>query len=355
MEIAIVIPTLNQGGAERVVSILANNWSLKHNVTIILLAETDNFYEVNSNVTIKNLGYKITKNKFSKIFKEISLFFKLRKELKKKNNDFTLSFMNKYNIFTLIAALGLNKRIIISERDGPSEKLPFKTTFLRNLTYRFAYGVICQTQQSKIFIENKTKNKNVTNIPNPINTIEFSLKKNRENIILNVGRLVEKKGQKYLIECFSKIKNDNWKVVILGDGPLKNELLNLIKELNLEDKVFLMGAVKNVEEWLFKSSIFVFPSILEGFPNALAEAMCCGLPSISFNCDAGPSDIIKNNKNGFLVDVYDTVNLQNKIELLMNDSNLREEFSKESKKLIDALDSKKVSQLYLSFCSKGII
>lgn len=164
-----------------------------------------------------------------------------------------------------------------------------------------------------------------------------------------MGRLVKEKGQKYLIESFSKVEESNWKLVILGDGPMKKELILLAENLNIKERVLFPGAVKDVDSWLQKSSIFAFSSISEGFPNALVEAMSSNLACVSFNCDAGPNEIITNNKNGFLVDVYDIDTFTEKIK----NSILRKEFSIEAGKINDNLNIDTISRRYLDFC-KGI-
>jgi glycosyltransferase involved in cell wall biosynthesis len=261
--------------------------------------------------------------------------------------------MNKYNIFTIISTLGLKQNVIVSERDTPTEKLHFITDKLRKHTYKYANGVICQSKLSVDFIIKETKQNNTISIPNPLKEIIVNKDIVREKIILNVGRLVYKKGQDQLLESFSKLNNiDNWKLVLLGEGILRNTLENKIKELKLENKVILMGSVKNVDEWLNKSSIFVFPSLFEGFPNALAEAMASGLACVSYDCDTGPRDIIRNSENGFLVDLNNINLLTEKIQTLIDDKELREKFSKEAMKISSILNKEKIANDYLNFCLK---
>ena len=226
MKIFLVIPTLYAGGAERVMSILANNWSKKCDVEveILLLAKGNPFYQIDSRVKVTNLGFKTNEQPFFKIISLFKLFFRFRKYVKKNRPDFVLCFMTKNNIFTLLSLFNCNVKTFVSERDSPTEKIPWITSFLRNKVYRFAEGIICQSKMSKKFIENETESKNVISIPNPLVVVENNNPFNREKIILNVGRMVEKKGQKYLIEAFSKLNCPDWKLIFLGDGHLKDEL-----------------------------------------------------------------------------------------------------------------------------------
>ena len=125
-----------------------------------------------------------------------------------------------------------------------------------------------------------------------------------------------------------------------------------ITQLKIQDKVELLGSVKNVDSWLAKSSIFAFPSISEGFPNALAEAMISGIACVSFDCKTGPSDLIINEVNGFLIKVGDVHNFTLKIQKLIDNAELNEKISMEARKISDQLNSKTISQIYFEFCIK---
>lgn len=352
MKIFLVIPTLYAGGAERVMSILANNWSKKHDieVEILLLANSTPFYKIDSRVKITNLGFKTNEQSFFRMISLMKLFFRFRKYVKKNRPDFVLCFMTKNNIFTLLSLFNCNIKTFVSERDSPTEKIPWITSFLRDKVYRLAEGIICQSKMSKEFIETETENKNVISIPNPLVAVDNNNPNNREKIILNVGRLVEKKGQKYLIEAFSKLECPNWKLVILGDGHLKEKLKKQVDKLGLQESIIFKGTVSNVNDWYQKSAIFAFPSILEGYPNALAEAMCNGMACVSFDCKTGPSDIIKNETNGFLIEEKNIADLTQKLQLLIDDEALRVKYSKEAFKLNKIVDQNVIANDYYNFC-----
>ena len=352
MKIFLIIPDLAAGGAERVVSELANNWcQIKSlDIHIVLLSDGDIFYSIDKHVTIHRLNFKANQTKVNKILTLFSLSYQLRNLIKFENPKIVLSFMNKYNIFNLISLVGLNIKIIVSERDSPTEKIPKITEILRNFTYKYADGVITQTIDSKKFIIKETQNKNVIAISNPIKKITINPLIDREKIILNTGRLVNKKGHNYLLEAFAIINPKDWRLIILGDGPLRKDLENMAKKLGIQDKVQFMGTVINVDVWLNKASIFAFPSLWEGFPNALAEAMAAGLPVVSFDCPTGPSDLIKNGENGYLIDMKDTNNFAKKLKLLIENEDLRVQLSKEAIHVASELNSEKISNLYLNFC-----
>lgn len=354
MKIFLVIPTLKQGGAERVMSELANQFAQKDNlkVHLVLLAKSNDFYKVDDTVIIHRLGFE-NKSKLNKIFSELATFKNLRKLLKTHKPDAVLSFMEKYNSFTILAAAFLGLQVFVSDRSNPLKKVPQTTEILRKFTYKYATGIIAQTQFAKDVLAAKTKNKNIRVIPNPVKEIQNYPDIAKEKLILNVGRLVPEKGQKYLIEAFSKINEKaDWRVVILGDGPLRNQLEEQVKILGLDKQVQFLGAVNNVDEWLAKASIFVFPSISEGFPNALAEAMSAGLPCISFDCNAGPRDLIENNVNGLLTQVGGVDELSQGIKSLMDDGDKRKSFGQNAIKIKNKLLSSSISDEYLKFLLK---
>ncbi|WP_051300154.1 glycosyltransferase family 4 protein [Methylobacter luteus] len=353
-KVVLVIPTMRQGGAERVMSELANAWSTQqHEIHLVLLAKSENFYYINDNVIIHNLGFSHS-GLFIKVFNELKVFFKLRKILKEQKPDFVLSFMSKYNILTILAASYLNVKVFVSDRSNPKKKLPFLISFLRKITYRFADGIIAQTSLAKLVLEKNTGNRNVMVIPNPLKAISIYENIEKEKIILNVGRLVNEKGQKYLLEAFKKIKDTEWKIAILGDGPLYDQLKKQAERLGLNDQVIMPGAVNEIDNWLAKASVFAFPSISEGFPNALVEAMAAGLPCVSFDCDAGPRDIIIDGKNGYLVPVRDVELLANRLETLINNAEIRTQLSKEAANIVNGFAVEKISDDYLTFCTGTI-
>lgn len=156
------------------------------------------------------------------------------------------------------------------------------------------------------------------------------LNSKKEKIILNVGRLDHQKNQDLLIRAFANINNDDWSVNIIGEGSNRVMYEKLIKALNLEEKVNLLGNQPDMETYYNQSSIFVFTSRYEGFPNALMEAMSFGLPCISTDCPSGPSELISNDLNGFLIPVENQNLLEKKMRQLMDDSLLRTKFSEKS-------------------------
>jgi glycosyltransferase involved in cell wall biosynthesis len=145
----------------------------------------------------------------------------------------------------------------------------------------------------------------------------------REKVIFYAGRFAWEKNPAALINAFAKIKNkDNWKLIMAGSGPQLIEMKEKTKTLGIEEDVVFLGALTNIDEWLNKASIFVLPSVVEGFPNALGEAMSAGLPSICFDCIAYES-IITPTVDGEVIPFENIDLLSKKIEQLMKNDQLR--------------------------------
>lgn len=351
MKILFTIPTLNQGGAERVISELANYLSkMDIEIHLAILVKSKDFYKIEDQVVVHEIGNPIN-NKISKIISIIKTSIKLRALMKNNSYHSIISFLPQSNLLTLFCALGLKQKVFVSERNSPTTWGNHSKAFIlaRNILYKYAYGFIAQTNDAKKAFSSMYPNCYVETIPNPIKKIDFLEKVEKEKIILNVGRLERQKGQIDLINAFYKANLKDWKLVILGKGSLSEKLKMEAKRLNIENQILIPGAVSNIDEWYFKSEIFVFPSYFEGFPNALAEAMSSGLPSISYDCDTGPRDLIKNNKNGFLVPVGDIEKLTNKIKFLANNTTLKNEISNEAKKVSEIYSIEHISNLLLNF------
>lgn len=354
MKILMVIPSLGSGGAERVLSGLANDWVSKKNCTIeiAVLSNSEDFYNINDEIKIHRLNY--SSNGSSKIINLIKLTFKLRLLVSKINPDICLSFIRESNIITALAIRGLDTKLVISERDSPTVAVSKLYQILRKKLYPLANGLIVQTNDYKKFVLNEIGDINQKVIPNPVRSINC-LNKSKEKIIINVGRLIPVKGQVYLLEAFALCKNaKGWKLCILGDGILKETLMLKAKELGIEDRVIFVGATKNVDEWLCRASIFAFTSLSEGFPNALAEGMSASLACVSFNCVTGPSDLIQDGINGYLVGVRDVSTFANKLDILIKSDSLRERLGGNAKVSTKVLDFEIISQCYFDFLN-GIL
>ncbi|WP_371363042.1 GalNAc-alpha-(1-_4)-GalNAc-alpha-(1-_3)-diNAcBac-PP-undecaprenol alpha-1,4-N-acetyl-D-galactosaminyltransferase [Sporomusa rhizae] len=336
MHIALIISSLSCGGAERVMSLMANFWAERGtNITLITLDSGEDFYPTRPEVKRISLNViKISETIIGSLNNNFIRLKVIRRQLKELKPDVVISFMDRTNILVLIATAGLGIPVIISERTDPSQRnIGAVWHLLRKLTYRHANAIVVQTESVCEWVRNNIGIRCfVQTIPNPINSSFYMLpqcnqvRKLHENrYICAMGRLIESKGFKYLIMAFKKLscKFLDWNLTIMGEGEKREELQSLIAELALSDRVVLMGKVKRPASILFSSDIFVLSSIYEGFPNALLEAMACGLPSVSFDCPSGPNTIIRNGYDGILVPKADIDSLASALEKLINSEELR--------------------------------
>lgn len=348
-KIAFLIPSLSPGGAERVVVSLANKFANKFEVFLVVLNKTETVYIVEKDVNLIYLQEKYSpSNSLIEAIKSNVIYVKKIIKIAKNNQiDLLIGFTTSVNILTIISSRLLKKPNLISERNNPEVYVP--NTFwriLRNFWYPSANGLIVQTELIKGFYQKTIQESKIKIIPNPIDEIMLSARKDyseRENVILTVGRLDANKNQRLLIEAFANLKVDNWKLVIAGDGVLREEYKKLTATLGIADKVEFVGNVNNVSDYYNKAKIFVFTSNSEGFPNALLEAMSFGLPCISTDCPSGPSEIIKNSENGYLIEVNNRMQLEGQLTKLMNNPRLCKEFSD---KALLSTDKFKIQEIY---------
>lgn len=352
-KICLIIPSLRHGGSERVMSLLANEWVIKKGVMVYLILQTKQkiFYDLHKDVRLIEPAITYKKNWFSKSLYKLKIIFYIRKKCNQIKPDSILSFNERYNNIVLLSLLGTPYRKYVSDRNSPFNNLGLVHNFLRKILYKNAEGIIAQTNTAKEVLFKSTANKNIRVIPNPLRSFS-PIFLEKKNIILNVGRLVEQKNQLELIEIFSKCNYKNWVLKIYGSGHLKEEIKNKIIELNLQKHVELNEFTQNIDAVFGQAKIFALPSLYEGFPNALIEAMAHGLPSISYDCHTGPKDIIEDNTNGLLVPLSNKKVFVEKLNSLMGDEHQRMLLSTEAKKVNEIYSLNKISREYYNFVTK---
>lgn len=316
MRILFFIYSLQGGGAERVGSRLCNHWvESGHEVTVVTQSGIDtDGYSLLPNIRRASLGTAaLSSNKVAAVLSNVNRVFRLRAQIKRIQPDVVISFMPESNVLNVLASFGLKHGTVICERTyPPSEPVPLHWGFLRKRLYRFADQCAAQTKVAADWL-NTHCGCNAQVIPNasywPLPEEQPAVNPDKlttpaQKVLLTVARLHPEKGIDRLIEAFALIANQHkdWVLVIGGDGPHEQELRNLVKSLELTKQVIMLGRVGNVATWYQRASLVALTSHYEGFPNLLVEAMSCGTPCISVNCLAGPSDIVRHEHNGWLVD-----------------------------------------------------
>jgi GalNAc-alpha-(1->4)-GalNAc-alpha-(1->3)-diNAcBac-PP-undecaprenol alpha-1,4-N-acetyl-D-galactosaminyltransferase len=341
---------LQGGGIERAFTSLANHYQSKgYTVSVILLFKTEHFFKLHDEIYVVEPSIK--RSNFHRYLYAALLVPYVRKNLKQIKPDVILSFGEWFNSFVILATKGLRFPVFISDRMSPGLKLGFPLDSAKNLLYKRAAGIIAQTKYAASVIHQRTKASNIRVIPNPLNLFQYP-EKEKKNFIITVGRLAKEKGHEYLIRAFAIEEHQRWLLHIIGDGPIRQSLEALAEKLGVADRVIFHGHLKDFAALLAESKIFVLPSLKEGFPNALIEAMSVPLACISSDCIAGPSDIINHGVNGLLVKPGDVEQLRGAIVLLTKNENLREQLAKEAMRIRTDLDFTTIANQYLEFVLK---
>lgn len=350
---------MSGGGMERVMCQIINYIVDKKNdeVHLVLYGKKPNiFYSISPKVIIHYHNIKYT-DKHRKIF-TIKTIYWLRKEIKSINPDSILSFGEIWNNLVMIALYGLNYPIYLSDRCKPDRTFSKFHTILRKILYPKSTGIIAQTQKAKEIYFTQFKHKNITVIGNPIRNISSSSIK-KENIVVSIGRLIKTKNFDQLIDIFARIEIDDWKLIIIGGDALKQNnsviLQKKIEDLGMQDKIILAGTQKEVEPYLLKSRIFAFTSSSEGFPNVIGEAMSAGLPVVAYDCIAGPSEMISDNRNGFLIPLFDTETFYNRLKYLMENTNQASIMGDLAKQDIQRFSVDIIGELYYKTITSKVI
>lgn len=306
MKVAFLIYSIQGGGAERVISTLANTFC-KQNIetTVITYIKTEKEYNLSTEVSRKIIFQntrEITKyNRFIKRIKTIRNFCKSEKF------DIIITFLGSSIIDAMIATIGLHTKIVFSIRSNPNMTFPKSlSTIIKKYIYSYTSGAIFQTDEALLWAPKKLRKKSKV-IFNPIRDDFFLDNKSaiNQNKIVTVGRLTLEKRHDILIKAIVLVKEKypNIELFIYGDGPLMESDKALIEEYKLSN-IYLKGRVDNIKEAIQDSAVFVLSSETEGMPNALMEAMALGLTCVSTDCPCGgPHALLYNSNAGILVPV----------------------------------------------------
>ena len=336
--IVLVTGSLQCGGAERVLADMANYWARRGSrVTFATWSgpEVADFFQLDPRVRREWLNVPMPgtslRHQLQASFRRVR---RLRGLLKETRPAAVLSFIHTSNLLSILAALGLGTRIVVSERMQPAVD-PTLSRFwklLRRLLYRWSDVVVAQSSDAARWI---TENcgKDAVVIPNALRPLPL-LECERQPLILAVGRLTHQKGFDLLLRAFAGIapEFEDWRVAIAGDGRERENLVRLRNELQISERVELVGQVSDIENWMSRAGLVVQPSRFEGFPNAVLESMGMGAPVIAADCPSGPSDLIEDGVNGRLVPVEDVATLGKVMAELMSQRALRDTLGREAAK-----------------------
>lgn len=351
-KVMLFIADLTAGGAERVISILANTWAQDETLEVIVtvLFSSKPFYALDTRVRYVSLGMIPNAATTRRLADYVRAARGLRQLVQREQPTFVLSFMNKYNVFCLATLLGTGCPVIASERGPPNELGREFNWAMRRALYPRAAGIITQSEMSRLSLIERIGQLDVVVIHNPVMPLKGNTDVARENIVLTIGRLAPQKGQLDLLRAFAGIEAPGWRLVLCGGGPLRYDLEALASNLSISDRVEFAGVVTDIGSQFARARIFAFPSHFEGFPNALAEAMLAGLPCVSTDCQTGPAEMIRDGINGFLVPVGDVAAMTQRLRYLIAHPIAAERLGEQAAKLAREWDPPTIAARYLHYC-----
>ncbi len=357
-KIAFHLNCLEQGGAERVVTNLANQFAEKgYQVLIATEWYGENEFQTDERVRRVHVGLREGDEKKPHPFQILLRIKYLKDFIKEEKPDILIPFARKALYRGLMAAYFIKIPVLISIRTDPaghyeevSDKIQIPLLFPR------ADGCVFQTEGAREFFAPRLQT-NSRIILNPINPkyIGVPVPAKRTKTVVQSGRLVDFKNQPMLIRAFIKVheKHPDYDLKIYGgdsfDGT-KEILEGLIAEHHAQDYIHLMGASDTLEKDLADAALFAFTSDWEGLPNALMEAMALGLPIVATDCPCGgPRTIMKNEVDGLLIPIKDEKALEDGINRLIENPELAEKLGMQARNIAQRANGEAVFEQWRDY------
>lgn len=348
-DIIFVSNALANGGAARVISVLAAELSARGmRVGIAVFSHYDDEYAVPVDVR-KSYGPE-----GAGTVSKVRRIAWLRGIAKNNPNACIVAFEYFVNMQALVACAGLPNRVVISERNDPARVgSGKKTDWLRELLYRHADMLVCQTEDAAAYFSDKI---NKTVILNPIKEgLPKPFHGERRHAVVCFCRLEKQKNLSLLIRVFSDFSNahDDWTLEIYGDGSLRDDLIHLAADLGVSEKVSINPGRHDVHEIVRDAGMFVLPSDYEGLSNSMLEAMAIGLPCICTDCPCGGARMmIRSGENGLLVPVGCEEKLSIAMKQIADEPGLASRLGAASSEIRHLLTAETITSQWLA-CIRG--
>lgn len=336
-KIMFVIHALGYGGAGKMIVYLANHFSkIGYDVVIYVEEQMGKHYEMEPGVRVYQ-ETEFFKNYYTRHFRQI---FQLRRRVKEINPDLVISFQTNQNALSVLATRGRNIPVIVSERGDPYQYHDIVAK-LKTRVINKAEGGVFQTKKAMQYYGEELQQRSVVIYnPNTVTGIERPEKRNNE--IAFVGRFdIHQKRQDLAIEVFKIVAEavPDVKLAFYGAGKEQEIIKKQACDLGIEDRVLFKGLVKDVPNAIKDSRLFLMTSDFEGMPNALIEAMACGLPCVSTDCSpGGASELIQSGENGIVVPCGDAKAIAAAIVRLLNNKEEAEKMGVEAQKFVEELN-----------------
>lgn len=341
--IVLFISSLQKGGSERVMVNLAEYFhEKKYDVILVTQYKRENEYPIPPEIRRVYSEPDESALQGGRLRNFFVRFGALRDIWKAYKPDVILSFLGKNNLMAVAAAAFLPVKVAVSVRGEPTMEYEGRLMqMIARLVFRFADGVILQTEQAGAFFPKAVRRKSVI-LPNPLNPQFLDRKAcaDRENVVVAAGRLDENKNHAMLIHAFGKIADEypTLKLVIYGEGELRPRLEALVAEKGLTDRVTMPGNVDDIADRISTARIFTLTSNTEGMPNSVMEAMALGIPVVATDCPCGgTAALIESGVNGLLVPVGDAFALADAFRKILEDAEFEKKISENARRITERL------------------
>ena len=360
MRIAFVIPNLGAGGAERVASLLCNEWAAQgHAVTAITFdaAGAGGFYRLDESVALRQIdAVNRRANPVWRVATNLRRRSRLSAILRALAPEVIVAFTTEANVVTLWAGAGLGVPVVVSERNQPDRPgLGPLRRAARRLTYPRAAAIVVQTDAIAAWGRGHFRVP-VHVLPNPVRREAQPHRgavQEGEKRLVAVGRLVRQKGFDRLIASFARLasKHLDWKLIIYGEGGERGALEAEIRRLSLGDRIAMPGVQTAMDRVFAETTLFVLPSRFEGYPNVLLEALAAGCPVVATNCPGATAEILDEGRFGLLVTADDEDALSFGLDRMMSDEALRARYAATARQAVEHLDVSIVAGRWLDLFS----
>ncbi len=346
---ALVISSLSGGGAERVLSTLARYWARAgHDVSVVTVGSRQaDVYELGPGVRRVTLDLvRPSRHVIEGLVHSTRRVLALRRALVRLQPDVVVSFMTSTNVLSLLAVSGTGVPVVVCERTDPRrQRIGTPWAALRRVLYPRAARLVVQTETVAGWARELCPRVHV--IPNFVERPSSSAVPGIDRgplRLIAMGSLRPEKGFDLLIEAFARVaaSHPEWSLTILGDGPERARLEALVSRSRLQERVSMPGRMAEPLPHLVAAHAFALSSRREGFPNALLEAMACGLPVVAFDCPSGPAEIIEHGRNGLLVEAGEVSRLADALDRIMSSPSERARMGESAREIAIQLAPERV-------------
>lgn len=319
------------GGTEKAATMIANALAAEGRYQIVFLSLTEQsptpFFSID-----KNIGRHTLEKKW--IYPGpgyLKVLPKLRRFLRQQGVDVIVDIDIVLDSLSLPASRSTDAKVVSWEHFNYLYEASswYRRSILKYSVKRSAHVVTLTEKDKRFYADKLNRTEKISAIHNPLAGLPVSPQKEKENWLVTVGHLIRRKGTDLLATAALQVlqQNPGWKWLVIGDGTEKQFLENFIHRHRLNGRLILTGRTDNVAQYLDRAKVYVMTSRLEGLPMCLLEAKEFSLPIVSFDIPTGPSEMIRDNMNGFLIPPFDCGAMAQRLSQLMRDENLLQRFA----------------------------